>query len=68
LTRGKFGVEDMHEILSSGRQWDWSNKGDFQGLGGRGGAVKICDQVTSEFRDESGVSLKDLHRAIMADG
>lgn len=68
LTRGKFGVQDMHEILESGAQWDWSNTGDFQGLAGRGGAVKICDQVTADLRDESGVSLKDLHRAIMAEG
>lgn len=67
LTQGKFATEEMLHILQSGREWDWSNKGDFQGLGGRGGAVKICDQVTAEFRDESGVSLKDLYKAIMAE-
>ena len=66
LTQGEFGIEDMLQILESGRDWDWSNKGPFQGLSGRGGAVKICDQVTAEFRDESGVSLKDVYEAIMA--
>lgn len=65
LTQGKFGVEDMYQTLSSGKDWNWSNKGDFQGYGGRGGAVRICDEVTKEFVDKSGFSLRDLHRAIM---
>ena len=65
LTQGKFGVEDMYQIFVSGKDWDWSNKGDFQGYGGRGGAVRICNEVTREFVDETGFSLRDLHRAIM---
>jgi len=65
LKQGKFSAEDMVEILKSGKDWDWSNSGDFQGYGGRGGATKICDKVTQEFVDASGVSLRDLHRAIM---
>lgn len=67
LKQGKFGPEDMLQILKSGKNWDWSNTGDFQGYGGRGGASKICDQVTKEFVDASGVSLRDLHRAIMSE-
>lgn len=65
LKQGKYSEDDMYAILKSGKDWDWSNKGDFQGYGGRGGASKIFDQVTREFLDDSGVSLGDLHRAIM---
>jgi hypothetical protein len=55
----------MLEILNSGKKWDWSNKGDFQGLGGWSGAFKIGDKISSEFSDESGISLKELYRKIM---
>jgi len=65
LANGKFGVSDMLAVLKSGRDWDWSNKGDFQGLGGRGGAVKISSQVAAEFRDDKGVSIKELYRQIV---
>ena len=67
LARGKHGMDDMLEILRSGREWDWSNKGEFQGLSGRGGALKIRDRVAAEFQDDSGVSLSELRRRIMAD-
>lgn len=65
LKQGKFSEDDMLSVLKSGRDWDWSNKGDFQGYSGRGGATIICDHVINEFSDESGVSLRDLQRAIM---
>jgi DGQHR domain-containing protein len=65
LGKGKYGVEDMYEVLSSGKEWDWSNKGHFQGLSGRGGAVKIRDMVTKEFQDEQGVSVRSLFKKIM---
>lgn len=65
LAQGKFGSEDMLKILKSGREWDWSNRGDFQGYGGRGGAMKICNLVTTEFQDESGISMRTLYRKIM---
>ena len=39
LAQNKFKAEDMLRILKSGHDWDWSNKGDFQGLGGHGGAL-----------------------------
>lgn len=65
LAQGKFGSDDMLRILKSGRDWDWTSKGDFEGYGGRGGAIKICDLVTNEFQDKTGVSMKALYRKIM---
>ena len=67
LAQNKFKAEDMLKILKSGRNWDWSNKGDFQGLGGRGGALQISNRVTAEFQDESGMSVKALYGRIMDD-
>ena len=67
LGRAKFASDDMLEILKSGKQWDWSNKGDFQGYSGRGGASKISDTVTAEFSDEKGVSVKTLYNKIMSE-
>jgi hypothetical protein len=57
----------MLAILKSGRDWDWSNKGDFQGYSGRGGALQISNRVTAEFSDEQGVSVKSLYNKIMAE-
>lgn len=65
LSKGKYQMEDMYQILTSGRSWDWSNKGDFQGFSGRGGALKISQIVTAEFQDETGVSVKSLFNEIM---
>jgi DGQHR domain-containing protein len=65
LKKGTFTDEAMYEILTSGRNWDWSNKGNFQGYSGAGGAQKISDFVTGEFQDESGVSVRQLFKEIM---
>lgn len=65
LDKGKFEVSDMIQIFESGKKWNWSNNGDFSGYSGRGGAVKIRDQVVAEFEIEKGVSLKDLYNKIM---
>jgi len=65
LSKGQFSVEEILGILTSGREWDWSNSGDFRGLSGRGGAIKISEMVASEFAESSGVSVKDLFRKIM---
>lgn len=65
LGKGTFTEEAMYEILISGKNWDWSNKGDFQGYSGAGGAQKISDFVTSEFQDDSGISVKQLFKQIM---
>jgi len=66
LTKGSFSVESMYNVLTSGRDWDWSNKGDFQGYGGAGGAQQITGIVIAEFQDDSGVSVKNLFKQIMA--
>ncbi|MFG0247547.1 MAG: hypothetical protein ACF8OB_01565, partial [Phycisphaeraceae bacterium JB051] len=65
LSQGKYTEQAMLTILKSGPDWDWSNKGDFAGLSGRGGAVKIRDKVVKEFADLSGISIKDLAQKII---
>jgi hypothetical protein len=65
LAQGQFKVEAMLDVLNSGMEWDWSNNGPFQGLAGRGGARSISNQVTHEFQDTSGVSIKSLSKEIM---
>jgi hypothetical protein len=56
----------MLAILKSGKEWDWSKKGDFKGLGGRGGALEISKQVTAKLQDEERMSTKQLFESIMA--
>lgn len=65
LAAKDFSSDAMVRILRSGRRWDWSRSGDFQGLSGRGGAVKIADRIIRELADEHGVSMKDLMAAIL---
>jgi DGQHR domain-containing protein len=65
LAQGKFSTEEMLKVLKSGKDWDWSYKGDFQGYSGRGGALKISNNVTAEFQDGSGMSVKALFGQIM---
>jgi DGQHR domain-containing protein len=65
LSKGKFAPEDMLSVLRSGKKWDWSTRGDFQGMSGRGGAVRVSEMVTREFADEKSVSVKDLYKQIM---
>ncbi len=64
LARGKYKAEDMLAILRSGRNWNWSNGGDFSGLSGRGGAVRIRDMIVAELAEEETVSLKSLMKQI----
>jgi DGQHR domain-containing protein len=65
LSSGKFEPSDMLKVLKSGASWNWSRTGDFAGYSGRGGATKIRDQVVSEFKDDTGVSIKDLAEKIL---
>lgn len=65
LSQKTFSSEDMLRILSSGKRWDWSRNGDFSGLSGRGGAVKIADQIIRELVDDEGVNMNDLLRDIL---
>ncbi len=67
LAENKYQTEDMVKVLKSGKTWDWSNKGDFAGFSGRGGAVRIGSMVIHEFQNESGMSLKTLYSQIMKD-
>lgn len=65
LSKGQFQSDSMLKILRSGKTWDWTNDGDFQGYSGRGGATKIRDAIVAELSDESGSSLRDLYKKIM---
>ncbi|MDP2954548.1 MAG: hypothetical protein Q8O76_14695, partial [Chloroflexota bacterium] len=67
LAQAKFGTDDMLAILGSGRNWDWSNRGDFQGYSGRGGALQISSEVIAEFQDEAGISIRSLYERIMTE-
>jgi hypothetical protein len=57
----------MLTVLKSGKEWDWTKKGDFKGLGGRSGALEISKQVTTKFQDSTKMSTKDLFDQIMDD-
>lgn len=65
LAKKQFEPHEMLSVLNSGRSWDWSRTGDFQGFSGRGGAVKIADTVIRELKDEQGISMKDLLSKIL---
>jgi DGQHR domain-containing protein len=66
LLQDKFDTKYMLGILKSGREWDWSKKGDFKGLGGRAGATEISKMVASKLEDETRMSTKQLFEKIMA--
>ena len=66
LMQDQFTAGKMLAILRSGKAWDWSKKGDFVGLGGRGGALEISKQVTSNLQDGTRMSTKQLFDRIMA--
>lgn len=67
LNQDKFDVETMFDILKSGRNWDWSKKGDFVGFSGRAGALEISRKVTSKLHDEKRMSTNELFKSIMSD-
>jgi DGQHR domain-containing protein len=67
LSQGKYKADDMLKVLKSGKHWDWSSNGDFKGLSGRGGALRIHDLVVAEFADEGGISVKSLFQKIMSE-
>lgn len=67
LSQGQFTADSMLKILRSGRDWNWENDGDFQGLSGRGGATKIRDLVTAELQDDTGLSVTELYKKIMTE-
>jgi len=67
LLQDKYKVEQMLEILKSGRQWNWSKKGDFIGLGGRAGALEISNRVSRFLQDDNHMSTNQLFEKIMSD-
>lgn len=67
LMQDQFSAAHMLTILRSGKDWDWSKKGDFIGLGGRAGALEISNRVTRRLQDESRMSTKQLFDKIMAE-
>lgn len=67
LLQDEFKSSQMLAILRSGKDWDWGKKGDFKGLGGRGGALEIAKRVTRKLQDENRMSTKQLFDKIMAD-
>lgn len=42
-------VARMREVMGRARQFDWSSKGEFAGIGGRGGADIIADRLGQYF-------------------
>ena len=56
----------MLSVLRSGKDWDWGKKGDFKGLGGRGGALEISKLVTRGLQYGGRISTKELFDKIMA--
>jgi DGQHR domain-containing protein len=67
LIQGEYKAATMLTVLKSGKVWDWSKKGDFKGLAGRGGALEISKQVTRKFQDATKISAKELFDQIMED-
>jgi len=66
LLQQKFSTEDMLLVLKSGKEWDWSNKGDFKGFSGRGGALEICNRISRLLKDENNLSTDQLFEQIMS--
>lgn len=67
LLRDQFSSKDMLAILKSGKDWNFGRKGDFVGLGGRGGAVEISTRIAQKLTDDGRMSTEQLFDKIMAD-
>lgn len=67
LLQDQFSVKQILTVLRSGKDWDWSRKGDFIGLGGRAGALEISNRVARKLTDDSHMSTKQLFDRIMAE-
>lgn len=67
LIKQKFDSTSMFEVLQSGKQWDWSNKGDFKGFSGRGGALEISNKIARYLKDENSISTNQLFSQIMSE-
>ena len=67
LIQEKYKSNDMLKILKSGKNWNWSNNGDFKGYGGRGGALEISKKVVNQFFGGSKMSSQDFIKKMMED-
>jgi len=67
LMNSKFDVASLLELLNSGKSWNWSNKGSFIGLSGRGGALEISNKVSRFIKDSTQLSTEQLFANIMKD-
>lgn len=67
LLQDQFKTKEMLAILKSGKTWDWSRKGDFVGLSGRGGALEISNRVAQKLTDDGRMSTDQLFNRIMAE-
>ncbi len=67
LLNSKFDSETFLEILNSGKEWDWSNKGDFKGYSGAQGAQEISNKIARHLKDTNQISTEDLLNEIMKD-
>lgn len=65
LLNGTFDEKAFLKILNSGKQWDWSNKGDFKGMSGAQGAKEISNKVARHLKDPNQLSTEELLNKIM---
>ena len=65
LMNNKFDQTALLNILKSGHEWDWSNKGSFVGLSGRSGALEISNKVARQLKDANQISTEQLFDKIM---
>lgn len=66
LLNDKFKTESLLEILNSGKEWNWSNKGSFVGYSGRAGALEISIRVGRHLKDSDQLSTDQLFNEIMS--
>jgi hypothetical protein len=67
LLEKKYSSAEMLSILKSGKDWDWSTKGDFKGFSGRSGALEICKMVAKKLHAKDKISTKQLFDQIMSE-
>jgi DGQHR domain-containing protein len=65
LINSKFDKQTFLDILNSGKEWDWSNKGNFKGYSGAQGAQEISNKVARHLKDNNQITTEDLLEKIM---
>jgi DGQHR domain-containing protein len=67
LLNDKYQTDSLLEILKSGKDWDWNNKGNFVGYSGRGGALEISIKIARHLKGSDQLSTDQLFSEIMSD-